>query len=62
VTVDVELEDSPAKDLELVGVYGFVTDKETGESVLANNPDLSTDAGTLVGVIPIKIDSLSLSW
>ena len=47
VTVDVDLEESPDKDLELVGVYGFVTDKATGESVLANNPDLSTDAGTL---------------
>jgi len=46
VTVDVDLEDPPEKDLELVGVYGFVTDKATGESVLANNPDLSTDAGT----------------
>jgi len=45
VTVDVDLEESPKKPLELVGVYGFVTDKETGESVLANNPDLSTDAG-----------------
>lgn len=45
VTVNVDLEDSPEKPLELVGVYGFVTDQETGESVLANNPDLSTDAG-----------------
>ena len=48
MTVDVDLEASPDKDLELVGVYGFVTDKETGESVLANNPDLSTDAGTFL--------------
>lgn len=34
-------------------VYGFVTDADTGESVLANNPDLSTDAGqfTLVQLI-----------
>ncbi len=45
VMVDVELEESPEKPLELVGVYGFITDQETGESVLANNPDLSTDAG-----------------
>ena len=28
-----------------MGVYGFVTDGVTGDSVLANNPDLSTDAG-----------------
>ena len=33
------------KDLEKVGVYGFVTYDDSGESVLANNPDLSTDAG-----------------
>ncbi len=33
------------QNLEKVGVYGFVTDAETGDSVLANNPDLSTDAG-----------------
>jgi hypothetical protein len=45
VTVDVDLENSPDKVLELVGVYGFVTDEASGESVLANNPDLSTDAG-----------------
>ena len=33
------------KDLEKVGVYGFVSYGESGESVLANNPDMSTDAG-----------------
>ena len=31
--------------LTKVGLYGFITDSVTGESVLANNPDLSTDAG-----------------
>ena len=41
VTVDVDLESSPEKALDKVGVYGYVTDKGTGESVLANNPDLS---------------------
>jgi len=46
VTVNVDLEESPDKQLELAGIYGFVTDKESGESVLANNPDLSSDAGT----------------
>jgi len=45
VTVEAKLiEDSP-KDLDKDGVYGFVTDAVTGDSVLANNPDLSTDAG-----------------
>lgn len=45
VTVDVDLEDIPDRELEKIGVYGYITDKGTGESVLANNPDLSTDAG-----------------
>mmetsp|Transcript_4591 Transcript_4591/g.6285 ORF Transcript_4591/g.6285 Transcript_4591/m.6285 type:complete len:254 (-) Transcript_4591:399-1160(-) len=45
VTVKADLAESPPKDLEKVGVYGFITDGVTGDSVLANNPDLSTDAG-----------------
>ena len=45
VTVDVDLEDLPEKDLDKIGVYGYITDKGTGESVLANNPDGGTDAG-----------------
>ena len=31
--------------LDKVGVYGYVTDAVTAESVLANNPDSGTDAG-----------------
>lgn len=54
VTVDVDLGSSPEKDLDKVGVYGYVTDKGTGESVLANNPDLSTDAGQFAIVPEIK--------
>jgi len=54
VTVAVDLDSAPEKDLEKVGVYGFVTDKDTGESVLANNPDLSTDAGQFAMVPEIK--------
>ncbi len=45
VTVRATLDENSPKDLEKVGVYGFVTDAKTGDSVLANNPDLSTDAG-----------------
>ena len=45
VTVQANLMEAPPKELEKVGVYGFITDGETGDSVLANNPDLSTDAG-----------------
>lgn len=45
VTVVANVLDAAPKDLEKVGVYGFVVDGVTGDSVLANNPDLSTDAG-----------------
>ena len=51
VTVDVDLEESPEKDLEKIGVYGYVTGMESGESVLANNPDLNTDSGQFA-IIP----------
>lgn len=45
VTVYADLKERAPKNLEKVGVYGRVIDGETGDSVLANNPDLSTDAG-----------------
>jgi hypothetical protein len=45
VTVTADLQEATPKELSKVGVYGFVVDGETGNSVLANNPDLSTDAG-----------------
>lgn len=45
VTVKADLESPPPNNLEKVGIYGFVIDENTGNSVLANNPDLSTDAG-----------------
>ena len=45
VQVEVDMKEKSPKDLEKVGVYGFVTYDESGESVLANNPDKSTDAG-----------------
>ncbi|KAL7521971.1 hypothetical protein ACHAWX_006663 [Stephanocyclus meneghinianus] len=45
VTVKAELEEMSPKDLEKVGVYGYVNDALSSESVLANNPDSGTDAG-----------------
>lgn len=51
VTVEAELKAPAPKNLEDVGVYGFVTDTIAGDSVLANNPDLSTDAGQFA-IIP----------
>lgn len=54
VTVDVDLEELPDRELEKIGVYGYITDKGTGESVLANNPDLSTDAGQFAMIETIK--------
>jgi len=54
VTVSAELKDLSPKELQDVGIYGFVTDAITGDSVLANNPDLSTDAGQFAMVKSIN--------
>lgn len=59
VTVEVDLEELPPTTLEKVGVYGYVTDKGTGESVLANNPDGGTDAGQFAMVESITDDKTS---
>lgn len=40
---EADLEESPPRDLDKAGVYGFVTYDDSGESVLANNPDLRYD-------------------
>ena len=45
VTVRAKLDAVSPKSLEKVGVYGFVNDGDSGDSVLANNPDGGTDAG-----------------
>jgi hypothetical protein len=52
VTVTAQLQEASPKTLDQVGVYGFVIDGDTGNSVLANNPDLSTDAGQFA-MIPV---------
>lgn len=54
VTAYADLKEKPPKELLKVGVYGFVTDGETGDSVLANNPDLSTDSGQFAMIESIK--------
>jgi hypothetical protein len=54
VTVEADLKEAPPKDLTKVGVYGFVKDATTGNSVLANNPDLSSDAGQFTMVEMVK--------
>lgn len=54
VTVQATLDDGAPKNLEKVGVYGFVTDGETGDSVLANNPDGGTDAGQFAMIEQIQ--------
>jgi hypothetical protein len=54
VTVQADLKEAPPKDLSKVGVYGFVKDATTGNSVLANNPDLSSDAGQFTMVELVK--------
>lgn len=62
VTVDAKLVAKSPKALEKVGVYGFVTDADTGDSVLANNPDLSTDAGQFAMVESVSTSDETLRF
>ena len=62
VTVKANLDENSPKDLEKVGVYGFVTDAKTGDSVLANNPDLSTDAGQFAMIETITTKTKNIEF
>lgn len=62
VTVKADLGDVSPKDLEKVGVYGFITDAASGDSVLANNPDLSTDAGQFAMIESITTTTRSVEF
>ena len=62
VTVTADLLESPPKELEKVGVYGFVTDGISGDSVLANNPDLSTDAGQFAMIEAVKTTDKTVTF
>ena len=62
VTVNADLLDTPPKDLEKVGVYGFVRDGASGDSVLANNPDLNTDAGQFAMIESIKASDKKIQF
>jgi len=62
VTVEATLSETSPKDLKDVGVYGFVTDGDTGDSVLANNPDLSTDAGQFAMIEAITPSDKKISF
>lgn len=61
VTVNVDMKEQSPKDLEKVGVYGFVT-SDQGESVLANNPDLSTDAGQFAMIETVNTSDKKLQF
>ena len=56
------MEGQTPKDLEKVGVYGFVSYGESGESVLANNPDMSTDAGQFALVEKVSSNDKKLQF
>jgi len=62
VTVNVDLEESPTTALSQVGVYGYITDKGTAESVLANNPDGGTDAGQFAMIDKITTSDKNISF
>lgn len=62
VTVDADMSESAPKDLEKAGVYGFITDGDTGDSVLANNPDLSTDAGQFTIIDKVSASNKNIQF
>jgi len=62
VTVKADLAETSPKALEKVGIYGFVTDAKTGNSVLANNPDLSTDAGQFAMIESVTTENKSVTF
>ena len=43
-------------------MYGFVTDAATGDSVLANNPDLSTDSGQFAMIEAVSTQDSSVTF
>ena len=62
VQVKAELAESSPKPLDKVGVYGYVDDALTSESVLANNPDSGTDAGQFAMIPEIKTTDKSIEF
>jgi hypothetical protein len=62
VTVKASVDAPPSKPLSKVGVYGFVTDAVTSESVLANNPDLSTDAGQFTIIEDVAVTDREVTF
>lgn len=62
VQVKGELAENSPKTLDKVGVYGFVTDSVTTESVLANNPDGGTDAGQFAMIPTISTTDKTIEF
>jgi len=62
VQVQAELAENSPKDLVDGGVYGYVDDATTSESVLANNPDSGTDAGQFAMVPSILTTDKTVSF
>jgi len=62
VQVKAELAQNSPKELDKVGVYGYVNDAVTTESVLANNPDSGTDAGQFAMIPTISTTDKKLEF
>lgn len=62
VQVQAELAENSPKDLVDGGVYGYVDDATTSESVLANNPDSGTDAGQFAMIPSISTTDKTVSF
>jgi hypothetical protein len=62
VTVQAQLNSASPKVLDKVGVYGFVNDGISGDSVLANNPDGGTDAGQFAMIESITPNDTKITF
>lgn len=62
VQVKAELAELSPKELDKVGVYGYVNDGESAESVLANNPDSGTDAGQFAMIPSISTTDKTIEF
>lgn len=62
VQVKADLAENAPKNLDKVGVYGYVKDAVTLESVLANNPDSGTDAGQFAMVPTVTTTDKKLEF
>ena len=62
IEVEATAENPSSKALQDVSVYGFIKDKDAGNSVLPNNPDFRSDAGQYAMIKTVQPGSSKVSF